>query len=186
MLRLHAGPAQIHVAVLQARVFGDVHLVFHGEGRRSRIVQDPYAAGDDFDFARGHLRVDRGRAAQLGLPGHRDHVFGTHLFGAAVNTGVHVFVEHHLGDALAVPQVHEHHAAMVAAAMHPAHQDNVFARVRGAQRAAGIGPAKVAQEVQLNRGFHIECRQFRTEASAAAISSRVSSFCSPVVMFLRA
>ena len=186
MFALHAGPPQIHVAVFQPRVFRNVDLVFHRERRSARIVQNPDTAGDYFDFAGGHLRVDRGRAAQLYLAGHRNHVLRAHLFGAIVNAGVHILVEHHLGNAVAVPQVHEHHAAMVAAAVYPAHQQNVFARVRGAQRAAGMGPAKVAQEVQSNRGFHIEFHQFSVEASAAAISSRVNSFCSPVVIFLSA
>ena len=38
---LHVRAAQIDVAVLQARVFADVDVLFHGERRRARFVEDP-------------------------------------------------------------------------------------------------------------------------------------------------
>ena len=88
--------------------------------------------------------------------------------------------------AVAVAQVDEDDAAMVAAAVHPAHQQDRLARVRGAQFPAGMGAAKVAQKIQWNGGFHIDVVSFSAAASLAAISSRVRFSCSPVDMFFSA
>ena len=62
----------------------------------------------------------------------------------AVHGGVDVLVEDDLGDAVAVAQVDEDHAAQIAAAMHPAHQKDGLAGVGGAQLAAGVRAAQVA------------------------------------------
>ena len=57
-------------------------------------------------------------------------------------------MEHDLGDAVAVAQVDEDDAAQVAPPVHPSHEDGVPARVRRAQFAAGVGPPKVAEEIE--------------------------------------
>ena len=38
---LHLRAAQVDIAILQARVFGHVHVLFHGERRRLRFVENP-------------------------------------------------------------------------------------------------------------------------------------------------
>jgi hypothetical protein len=52
-----------------------------------------------------------------------------------------------LGDAIAIPQMNEEHAAEIAPAMHPTHQQGGLASVGGAQLAAGVGAAQFAQEI---------------------------------------
>ena len=124
------------------------------------------------------------------LPFHGDHVFRPHLLGALMHGGIHILVEDHLGDAFTVAQIDENDAAMVAAPVDPAHQEHVLAGVGGAQLAAGVGAAKLAQKIQYDGGwrgrFHSGSLQFEDAASRAAISSRVRVSCSPVDMFLRA
>ncbi len=81
---------------------------------------------------------------------HRDHVLGAHLLGAAVHRRVDVVVEDHLRDAVAVAQMDEDHAAQVAAAMHPAHQDDAscLRRRRATRRRCGCGEVRPENPVQ--------------------------------------
>ena len=147
---LHARAAQIHVAVLQADVFADADFLFHGERRRARFVEDPDLRRHHFDFAGGQVGIHGLGRALLHRAFHRDHVFGAHLFGALVNGRIDIFVEDRLGEAFAVAQVDEDHAAVIAPPVDPAHQEDLLARVGGAQLAAGMGAAKVAQKIQCN------------------------------------
>ena len=55
---LHLRPAQVHVAVLQARVFGHVDVLFHGERRGLGFVENPDLRGHHLHLAGGHVRVD--------------------------------------------------------------------------------------------------------------------------------
>ena len=55
-IALHARTSQIDVAVFEARLFGDIDFVFHGERRRARFVEDPDLRDSDFHFARGEIR----------------------------------------------------------------------------------------------------------------------------------
>jgi hypothetical protein len=48
--------------------------------------------------------------------------------------------EHHLHDTAGVPQVDEHHSAMIPAAGHPARERHVQAVVGGAQRPRVVCP----------------------------------------------
>jgi hypothetical protein len=183
---LHARAPQIHVAVAQARVLGHLNLLLHREWRGARFVQDPDLGGDHLDLACRHLRID-GRGSPGRHPAlHRDHVFRPDFLGPVVHRRVHVFMKDHLGDAVAVAQVHEDHAAVIPAAVHPPHQQNSGAFVGSAQGSAHVSAAQLAQKIESNGGFHIECYQFRLSFNAAAISSGVSLRCSPVDMFLRA
>ena len=77
-------------------------------------------------------------------PFDRDHVFRRQQFRLGVHRRVAVGAKDQLRDAFAVAQVDEEHAAQIAAAMHPAHQDGAFAGVGGAKFAAGMRAAQLA------------------------------------------
>ena len=62
--------------------------------------------------------------------------------------GAVVLVEDDLGDAGAVAHVDEDEVAEVAAAVHPAHEDDARAGVGGAQSPAGVRAPKIAEEVE--------------------------------------
>ena len=112
---------------------------------------------------------------------------GRTMFGAVVHGRVDILVKHHLGDAVAVAQIDEDHAAMIAAAVDPAHQDDGLALVGGAQHAAGVGAAKFAQKIQCNREVSISnCLQFGGGRAWRRFRRASGSRCSPVAIFLSA
>jgi hypothetical protein len=59
-----------------------------------------------------------------------------------------LFVENDLRQARAIAQVNEDQLAQVAAAVHPAHQDHVFVRVRSTQVAAVVGAFQIAESIE--------------------------------------
>jgi hypothetical protein len=73
-----------------------------------------------------------------------DYEFASRLLGLGVGLRLRFFVEDDLDDAGAVADVEEEQVAEVAAAMHPAHYDGVFAGVGGAQGAAVVGAFQIA------------------------------------------
>ena len=78
---------------------------------------------------------------------HRDHVFGAQHLGLGVQFGAAVGVKDDLRDAIAVAQMNEEHAAQIAAAMHPSHQQGGLAHIGSAQLAAGVRAAQVTQKI---------------------------------------
>ena len=148
--------AQVHVAIFQAHFLGDVHGLFHGEGRRARFVQDPDLFGKQLHLAGGQIRIDGVRAAQGDGTFDRDHILRAHLLGFAVRGLVRIGANGNLGDAFAVAQVDEDHAAEIAVAVNPAHQQGARAGVRGAQLAAGVSTPQVAEKIKFR--FHKKCR----------------------------
>src|SRR5204863_5222976 len=60
--------------------------------------------------------------------------------------------EHDLRDPVAIAQVHEQHAAVVAGAVHPAHERRLLRGVAARQLAAGAGAAPVAEALELELG----------------------------------
>ena len=77
-----------------------------------------------------------------------DHKFRAQLFGLGVRLGMQLVVENDLRDSGAVAQVDEDQLAQVAPPVHPAHQHDVFIRVRRAQRAAVFVSASNFREYQ--------------------------------------
>ncbi len=115
--RGHDLAAQIDVAVLEPHFLA--HLLVELERQRVGAIQDLDGARHDLDAAGSEVRVDRtGRAlAHLALDAHHELV--AELFGVGEHLG-RVRVADDLHQALAVAQVDEDHAAVVAPPMHPA------------------------------------------------------------------
>ncbi len=102
---------------------------------------------DQLHFARGERRIDGlGRALGNGAL-HRDHVFGAKHLGLGVQLRAGVGVKHQLRDAIAIAQMNKEDAAEIAPAMHPTHQQGGLPGVGGAQLAAGVGAAQLAQKI---------------------------------------
>jgi hypothetical protein len=57
---------------------------------------------------------------------------------------VRLAIENHLAYAAAVADIDEDKIAQVAAAVHPAHEHNVFVGIGGAECAAGMRPFEIA------------------------------------------
>ena len=82
---------------------------------------------DELDFAGGHVGVGEAFAAGADLAGDGDDVLGAGGFGLEVAGGAGLLVDDDLGNAGAVAEVDEDEAAVVAAAVDPAHEGDGFA-----------------------------------------------------------
>ena len=69
---------------------------------------------------------------------------GPDVLALGVAVGNQLLVQHNLADAGAVAQVEKDQVAVVAAAVDPAHQNNLLAGVGGAQFAAEMRPFEIA------------------------------------------
>ena len=177
-IALHAGTAQVKIAVLEASFLADVADVFHGEGRGLRLIEDPDLVDHHFNFAGGQVRVDGVGGALFDEAGDADDVFGAQVFGAGMGLGEALAAEDELRRTFAIAQVDEDDAAQIAAAMDPAHQQHALANVFEADGAAIVRAFEVTEEVKLNVRH-----DYRRRASNC---SRDKLSCSPVAMFLTA
>ena len=100
-----------------------------------------------FDFAGGHVGVVEACAAAADVAFDGDDVLGAGGVGLVVRAGQTFFVDDDLGDAGAVAEVEEDEAAVVAAAVDPAHEDDVLPRVFGAEFATHVRALQAAQKV---------------------------------------
>ena len=64
--------------------------------------------------------------------------------------------EHHLGKAVAIPQIHKNQTAVVAAVLHPAHQANLMAVVGQAEGAAVVAALPVAERFDIAGVFPLD------------------------------
>ena len=194
----HAGAAQVEVAVLHTQAFGAVGTVFHKEGRRLGGVEQLPFQHHDLDLAGVQVGVGHafGAGTHTALDGH--HVFTADDMGFGMGFGGHFGAEHHLGEAVAVAQVNEDKAAVVAAVLHPAHQAHGLTIIGDGKIIAAMAAPPVAQRLdeagmffldiddglfRLNKLAHYHYLFYamvRLSATSAAGTSR----CSPDSMFL--
>lgn len=119
---LHLGPAQVEIAVGQAQVLVDLVAtgVVERERRRVGDVEDLEPVGRNLDLAGGQRGVDGAVRAHHDLAADGDHRLRLEVGGLRAEAGVVLRVELHLREALAVAQVDEDDAAVVADGIHPA------------------------------------------------------------------
>ena len=107
------------------------------------FVEQKQFAGNHFDLAGRHVGIFQARAAAADAPLHGDDVLRPRGVGLGVG-GCDLLIDDHLRDAGAVAQVEEDEAAVVAAAVDPAHQHDVLPRVFGAKLSTHPGPLQSA------------------------------------------
>jgi hypothetical protein len=136
----HLRPPEVQVPVHEPGGILSVHAVLDRERRRLGL-------GQHLEGGRGHLhlagpeaRVHRPLRSPADLAGHPDHPLRASPVGRGVRVGGLGGMEHDLDDALAVAEVEEDHAAVVAAVRDPPAQRDVPARVLGPQLAGGVRP----------------------------------------------
>ena len=137
---------QIEIAVAQTRLFARGHFVFDQERRRLRIVQDVQPRGHHFHFARRNFGIRFLAANHAAFD--RDHEFRAQVLGLRVRLRIQLLVEHNLRDSGAVAQIDKNQLAQVAPPMHPAHEDDVFIRIRRAQLPAVFCSLQISQRVK--------------------------------------
>jgi hypothetical protein len=106
-------------------------------GRRGGGVEHLDVVAEDLDLARGQVGVLGAGGTAAHLAAHLQHELVAHRLGDLEHLGA-VGVAHHLHQALAVAQVDEDHAAVVAAAVHPAANGDDLVEVGGGDFAAVV------------------------------------------------
>ena len=126
---LHAGPAQVQVAVLEPGFLTDFHVLVNLEWQRCGLVEHDDLLRYDLDLAGGQVRVLVALRPLLDRADHLQHVL--------VAQGVEDFLlaHHNLGDAGGVAQVQERHTAMVATSGNPTGEGHSLSDVLGPQGA---------------------------------------------------
>ena len=115
---LHLRPAQIQHAMLEPHGFRQVFVV-QLERRRQRRVEDLDLVREHLDLARHQVGVDRAFRPRTHAARHRDAVFVAQRLRRRERRGA-IRVADDLHQSLAVAQVDEDDAAVIAAAMNPA------------------------------------------------------------------
>ena len=119
----HLFAAQVEVAIAQPHLFADVLI----ELKRQRLgaVEDFELLAQHLDLARLQVGVRRARRPHPHHPGDLEHELVAHALGHREHRGL-VGIEDDLQQPLAIAQIDENDAAMVAAAMRPAgHRDDL-------------------------------------------------------------
>ena len=123
------GTAQVQVAVLQASFLAHLHVLVDLERQRRGRVEHGELVHHDLDLTRGQVGVLVTLRTPLHGARHLQDVLVAQLMEL-------VLVPHHdLRHTGGVPQVHERHAAVVAAPADPARQRDGLSNVLGGQRA---------------------------------------------------
>ena len=106
---------------------------------RRRRAQNLERADRDFDFASRKLGVDRAFGAADDLALCRDVKLGAGLAGGFVRGRIVRWIQNQLHDSVAVAQINEDKAAMIAPGLDPSPKRDLAAHVVSANRAAVIG-----------------------------------------------
>ena len=142
---LHAGTAQIQVAVLKAQVFTGLAAVLDDKGRRLGGVQKLPLMDNHLNLACLEIGIGHalGTQAHAALDG--NDIFQAQDNGALVGLRGNVGRKDNLGQAHAVAQVNKDEAAVVAAELDPAHKADVLVHILGCQLAAAGSTLPVAK-----------------------------------------
>ena len=131
--RLHLIAAQIYITIAQPCFFIDV-LFVELEGERLRAVQYFQLLAQHLDLTGDEMRIFRALGAVAHPAGDAQHVLVSDSLGDGKRVAVGG-VKHQLHQALAVAQVYENYAAVVAPAVRPAAQGDLLAFQRGVEMA---------------------------------------------------
>ena len=131
---LHARAAQVEVAVLEAQSLVDVVVGVYRERRHLRTIEHVQAIDADLDVAGRQPRVLGSGRPLANAAAHADDVFVAQLLGLG-EAGL-LRVEDDLRDAVAIAQVDEDQAAVIAAAIDPSVEFDRLSLVLDAKTAA--------------------------------------------------
>jgi hypothetical protein len=95
-------------------------------------------------LARRHLGVHGTLAAQTHGADRRDDILRADMLRLGMPLPRQVLVQHHLCDTRAIAQVEKDQVSVIAPAIDPPHQNDLFRRVRRAKLATGVGALQCA------------------------------------------
>ena len=137
-IALHLGAAQIEIAILEPNFLGSRLAVGDLKRHRRRRAQNLERADDYFDFAGRKLGVDGALGAADDFALHGDVELGARLAGSFVRGRIVRGIQDQLNDSVAVAQIDEDKAAVIASRLDPSPERDVAADVGRSKRAAVI------------------------------------------------
>ena len=126
--------------MLQPQVFAGQFLRRRLERRRRAAVQDFDVLGPDFDRAGAQLRIHGSLGPRGHAPADQHDELGPQRPGRLDQRRARLRGENHLGLAVAIAQIDEQHAAMVAIGIDPAAEGHLFSDVLQTKFAASMSP----------------------------------------------
>jgi len=153
----HRGTAQIERPVLHAHLVRHVLVAVDRERRRGRRRKHGNLVGDHLDGAGFELVVARAFRPYHDVARNLHRPFRPQVLGCGVRGRLLVQADAHLRQAVAVAQIDEYEAALVATTMNPARERNALAGVVGAQVAAGVGTKSGGMHFFWNRSPRDRC-----------------------------
>ena len=161
----HLWSSQIQVAILQPEQLVGLDPVLDHERRRLRTVEHLHGRYRDLHGS-GHEIGVRHALGTLAHDAHDPHdPLAAKLLRRGVRRGSVLRMEHDLHHALAITQVEERHAAVVATVGDPAAQRHLLAGMRQAELAAGVRPHRGDHRGRIGHG---PSRSTRTASSSVA------------------
>ncbi len=137
---LHFGAAQIEIAILQPQIFVGQFQPARLKRWRLALVEQNKPGGPNLNFTGGQFGIDGPLGSRGHFPGHGDHEFAAQRSGQLLRLDAAVGVKRDLRLAVAVAQVDENNAAMVAVAINPAANRDFLANVPRVKFAARMSP----------------------------------------------
>jgi len=133
----HLRPAQVEVAVGQAKVLVDLVAAGIVERERRRVgnIMDLEGGGIDFDLTSRDVFIHHRGGAELDFAGDADDRLGLEQGGLGAAIGV----ELDLRDAFAIAEVDKDNAAVVAHGVHPASEGDGCVKIGGGELGAMMG-----------------------------------------------
>ncbi len=135
---MDAVAAQIEEAIFQPQLFRIFSLAEYRHRQFAGSAQHLDLGREQFDFAGRQILVVGAVGALAQLAVDADHPFGAQRLGNLERGAVGI--GHDLRDPVVVAQIDEEQPAVIADAMAPAREPDSLADVRGAERAAVMGP----------------------------------------------
>ena len=132
---------QIEKAIAQPHVFGIVLLAKNRQWQFGRGTQNLDVRHIDFDQPGRHFGIFCPRRALANRPIDPDHPFGAKFFGPPKSW--RIWIDDALGYAIMIAKIDEQDTSMIADAVAPAGETDVFASMQFAQGAAAMGTVAV-------------------------------------------
>ena len=128
--------SQIQVAIFHTDVITSVRIVLDGERGCLGGIEYVQLRHNDFNVPRGHIGVLAITLVDDAF--YLNHILAPKVISLFAEVGVHFFIEHQLGNAVAVTKVDESHTSHLAASLNPSGQRHLFIDIGDAQLSAGV------------------------------------------------
>ena len=133
----HLRATQVKIPVTQAHILTRVGVFVELERRRRGRIEYRECLSQNLDLARLHLRIDGAFLTRPHASDDAQDIFASHAIGER-EALFGIRVEDNLHDPFTIAHVQKDHAAMIAAALHPAAEFNGFADERCSDVAAVV------------------------------------------------